>query len=179
MGVRVAGPEAGNPGTDGDPFAGVPVPGYRRHFDRRGALDGCAACPSALRQVLGEVDLRKTFGKPQPSVVGNDADLAPSDIEKRLNPLCQQVNLLVDPSSQLCLQRMAKLVELPVLGPGPTRGIARLVRCEVLKAAISEESSETVRGQWAGRLPPGACHAGRGRGDCRLSPLSLRERGRG
>ena len=120
MCILVARAEAGDSRANGDPFRGVPVPGNGRHLDRGVALDGGAARPTALGQVLRQVHLGESTGKPEPAVVGDDTDLSPAGIEEGLDAFEQQCDLLVDPGGKLPLQRMTELVEFTVLGPGAT-----------------------------------------------------------
>ena len=157
MCVLVARAEAGDSRANGDPFRGIPVPGYGRHPDRRVSLDGGAACPTALRQVLRQVHLGESTGKPKPAVVGDDTDLAPAGIEEGFDAFKQQRDLLVDPRCQLRLQRMAELVEFTVLGPGATGSSPPLPLGE--GTGVRVLLSHPRRDMYS-RQPPGACGTG-------------------
>ena len=109
-------------------------------------LDSRATRPTAFSKILGKIDLWQPAGKPQPAVVGDDANFAPPGLKEGLNAFEQQRNLIINPRRELPLQRMAQLIELPVLGPGTTGRVSRLVHTDVLVVGSSQELTKPL--QW-------------------------------
>ena len=117
VGVFVAGTEARDARRHRDPLVRVPMPAHGRYLHLGAALDRGAPRPATSRQVLGEIDLGKPAGQPEPTVVRHHTDLLPTGLEQYLDTLEEELDLLFDSAGEFALQRMSQLVELAVLGP--------------------------------------------------------------